>query len=38
MDVLMAEQVNQCQIAVRAFAPFRPGQQMVNLKLFIIEE
>jgi hypothetical protein len=38
MDVLMAEQVNQHQIAVGVIAPFRSCQQVVNLKFFIVEE
>ena len=38
MNVLMTEQMNQCQVAVGIFASLRPGQQMVNLKFFVIEE
>ena len=38
MDLLMAEQVNQRQVAVAVFAPLRAGQQMVDLQFFLIEE
>src|SRR5258707_4733380 len=38
MDLLMTEQMNQCQVAVAIFAPLGSGQQMVNLKFFVIEE
>jgi hypothetical protein len=38
MNLLMTEEVNQCQIAVAVFAPLREGQQVVNVKFFLIEE
>jgi len=38
MDVLMTEQMNQCQIAVEIFSPKRFCQAMVNLNFFFIEE
>ena len=38
MHVLMTEQMNQRQIAVGIFASLRPGQEMMNLKSFVIEE
>jgi hypothetical protein len=38
MDLLMTEQVNQCQIAVGIFAPLRPCQEVVNVKFFVVEE
>ncbi len=31
MDLLMAEQVNQCKVAVDTFAPIRSSQKTVNL-------
>jgi len=38
MNVLMTEQVNQCQITVDIFAPKRFCQAVVNLDFFLIEE
>jgi hypothetical protein len=38
MDVLMTEQMNQCQVAVAILASLGPGQKMMNLKFFVIEE
>jgi len=38
MDLLMAEQVNQTEIAVDAFSPLRSCSQMVNVYLLIIEK
>ena len=38
MDLLMAEQVNQCKVARGTFPPVGPGQKMVNLDVSIIEE
>ena len=38
MDLLMAEQVNQCKVAIGIFPPVGPDQKMVNLDVFIIEE
>jgi hypothetical protein len=38
MNMLMTEQVNQCQIAVDIFAPLGCCQAVVNLNFFIVEE
>ncbi len=38
MDVLMTEEMNQYQIAIVIFASLGPGQKMMNLKFFVIEE
>ena len=38
MDLLMAEEMNQYQIARVIFASLGPGPKMMNLKFFIIEE
>jgi len=38
MNTLMAEQMDQCQVAIDIFAPLRLCQAMVNLKFFLIEE
>jgi hypothetical protein len=38
MNVLMAEQVNQRQVAVAILTPLRFCQTVVNLKFFLIEE
>src|SRR6266487_2007771 len=38
VNLLVTEQVNQCQIIVAIFAPKRSGQEVMNLYLFIIEE
>ena len=38
MNVLMTEQVNQCQIAVGIFAPLRPCQEVVDVEFFVVEE
>lgn len=38
MDVLMTEQMNQCQVAVDAFASLRERYQVVKVEFFIIEE
>ena len=38
MDVLMAEQVNQCKVVIAIFASFGSRQHMVNLEFFVIEE
>jgi hypothetical protein len=38
MDLLMTAKMNHCQIAVGIFASLGPGQEMMNLKFFVIEE
>ncbi len=38
MDLLMAECVNQCQVAVASFASSRWYQTVMDLDLFVIEE
>lgn len=38
MDLLMAEEMNQCKVAVDTFPPVGSGQKMVNLNVFLIEE
>jgi hypothetical protein len=38
MNMLVTEEMNQCQIAVDIFAPLRFCQAVVNLKFFLIEE
>src|SRR6266576_855882 len=36
MNLLMAEEMNQCKVAVDTFPPVGPSQKMVNLNVFII--
>ena len=38
MTVLMAEQVNQDEVAVAILAPLRPCSKVVNVEFFVIEE
>ena len=38
MDLLMTEEMNQCQVAVAIFASPGSGQKMMKLKFLVIEE
>jgi hypothetical protein len=37
MNLLVTEQMNQCQIAANIFSPLGPCQEMMNVKFFVVE-